>query len=70
MVLEDAEYGDYMTDFLCVRTDGDLMVRECVFQKHIGKPMTMKLLDASRTYWMKRGIQDWGIVIEDEITEK
>ena len=28
--LEGFKEGDYMTDFVCVKTDGDLMVRECV----------------------------------------
>ena len=61
--LDDPEYGTYTTDFLCVRTDGDFMVRECVQRRYLTKPMTVKLLDASRRYWLKRGVSDWGIVI-------
>ena len=30
--LEGFKEGDYMTDFVCVKTDGDLMVRECVWR--------------------------------------
>ena len=56
--------SEYTTDFLCVKTDGDLMVRECVQRKYLLKPMTGKLLDMSRTYWMKRGVEDWGLVID------
>lgn len=56
--------GEHMSDFLCVKTDGDLMVRECVQRKYLLKPMTVKLLDMSRTYWMKRGVEDWGLVID------
>lgn len=41
------------------------MVRECVFKEHLGKPLTVKLLDASRDYWKRKGIRDWGIVIDD-----
>ena len=28
------------------------------------KPKTVKLLDVSRTYWQRRGVQDWGLVID------
>lgn len=56
--------GEYMTDFLCVRTDGELMVRECVQRKHLMKPMTIRQLDLSRTYWARHGVEDWGLVID------
>ena len=55
---------DYTTDFLCIKTDNDLMVRECVQRKYLTKPMTIKLLDLSREYWFKRGVSDWGLVID------
>ena len=42
------------------------MVRECVFRKFLKKPMTVKLLDASRDYWNNHGVSDWGIVIDEE----
>lgn len=42
------------------------MVRECVFRKLLSKPLTAKMLDASRVYWGKRGVLDWGIVVEKE----
>ena len=64
--LEKMEEGEFTTDFLCVKADGDLMVRECVFRKKLSLPRTCKLLDLSRKYWTKRGIVDWGIVIEQE----
>ncbi len=64
--LEGLELGDYCSDFVAVKVDGDLMVRECVFRKHLTKPLTSKLLDASRAYWIKRGVVDWGIVVEKE----
>ena len=57
---------DYTSDFVCTRVDGDLMVRECVFHKFLMKPLTVKLLDASREYWLRHGVSDWGIVIEKE----
>lgn len=65
VLLEGLELGEYCSDFLATKVDGDLMVRECVFRKHLAKPLTAKLLDASREYWGKRGVADWGIVVEE-----
>ena len=64
VLLDDTE--EYTSDFVCVKTDGELMVRECVKREHIKKPMTVKLLDISRNYWTRRGIEDWGIVTDEE----
>lgn len=58
--------GEYTSDFVCTKTNGDMMVRECVFRKHITKPMVVKLLDASKLYWQVRGVEDWGIVTDAE----
>lgn len=58
--------GDYTSDFVCVKADNDFMVRECVFRKLLTKPMTVRLLDASREYWLRRGVTDWGLVIDAE----
>lgn len=60
------EEKDYTSDFLCKKETGEYMVRECINRKHLTKPMTVKLLDESREYWVQRGITDWGIVIDDE----
>lgn len=62
----EGELDEYTTDFVCVKTNGDLSVRECAFRKYLTKPMTVKLLDASRDYWLRRGINDWGLVIDEE----
>ena len=64
--LEGIEDVEFTTDFLCTKINGDLMVRECVFRKKLSLPRTCKLLDLSRDYWRKRGVEDWGIVIEQE----
>jgi hypothetical protein len=32
------------------------------------RPSTAKLLDLSRDYWRRRGVADWGIVIEKEVS--
>ena len=57
--------GKYTTDFYCTTTEGEIVVYECVFRKHITKPLTAKLLDESRNYWLKRGV-DWRLVIDAE----
>lgn len=64
--LDGLEEGEFTTDFLVTRTDGDIFIRECVQRKFLTKPMTVKLLDASREYWLKRGVTDWGLVIDAE----
>ena len=46
VLLDGLSEGTYTSDFVCVKADGDLMVRECVFRKFLTKPMTVKLLDA------------------------
>lgn len=67
VLLDDLEGDDeYTTDFVCVKQDGDLMVRECVYRKLLSRPLTTKLLDISREYWVRHGCLDWGIVIDAE----
>ncbi len=66
VLLDGLEEGDYTSDFVCVKMDGDLMVRECVERKYLTKPLTVKLLDLSRQYWLRHGVADWGIVVEKE----
>lgn len=66
VLLDGLDTGEYTSDFVCVKTDNDLMVRECVYRKYLTKPMTVKLLDASREYWLRRGVTDWGLVIDEE----
>lgn len=59
--------GKYTSDFVCVKSNGEIMVRECVFSKHLTKPMTARLLDASYEYWSRKGVKDWGIVVDGKI---
>jgi len=66
VVLDGVESDVYTSDYVCVMTDGDLMVRECVQRERLQKPMTVRLLDISRIYWLRRGVTDWGIVIDEE----
>ncbi len=42
------------------------MVRECLQRDRLTKPMNAKLLNASRNYWIKHGVEDWGLVINEE----
>lgn len=67
VLLDGLEVGAYTTDFVCIRDNGDLMVRECVYRKFLTKPLTVKLLDASREYWLRHGVMDWGLVIDEEV---
>lgn len=69
VLLKGLEIGEYCSDFVATKVDGDLMVRECVFRKHLTKPMTAKLLDESRNYWRRRGVTDWGIVVDKKKEE-
>lgn len=64
VLLEGLDEGAFTSDFVCTKTDGDLMVRECVFRKFLTKPMTVKLLDLSKEYWLRHAVKDWGIVID------
>jgi hypothetical protein len=41
-------------------------VRECIYRRLLNKPMTLKLLDASREYWLRHGATDWGLVTDAE----
>ena len=66
VLMEGLQEGEYTSDFVCVKSNGDLMVRECVYRKFLTKPMTVKLLDASFEYWLKHGVMDWGLVIDEE----
>ena len=65
-LLDGIKENSYSSDFLFVMTNGDLMVRECVQRERLQQPMTVKLLDISRIYWLRRGVTDWGIVIDEE----
>lgn len=58
--------AEYTSDFVCIKNNGDLMVRECVFRKYLTKPMTARLLEESRCYWEKRGCIDWGLIVDEE----
>ena len=60
----DGDAADFTTDIVAVMTNGELMVRECVSRKILPRPLTIKMLDLSQAYWMKKGVSDWGLVID------
>ena len=66
VLMEGLEEGEYTSDFVCIKTNGDVMVRECLQRDRLTKPMNVKLLNASRNYWLKRGA-DWGLVVDAEV---
>jgi hypothetical protein len=65
----EGQEEEYTTDFVCVLESGELMVRETVYRKLLTKPLTMKLLDMSRKYWTRRGVKNWGIVLDEVAKE-
>ena len=65
--IDSVDGSDFTSDFVCVKTNGDIMVRECVYRKKLSLPRTAKLLDASRNYWENHGVLDWGLVIDQEV---
>lgn len=66
IAFDSPELEEYTSDYFCTKENDDLMVRECVFRKLLLKPKTAKLLDASRLYWLKRGVNDWGLVVDEK----
>jgi len=68
--LDGEEVSEYSSDFVCVKGDGDWMVRECVYRHLLLKPKTVELLEASREYWNRRNVTDWGIVTDAETTKE
>ena len=65
--MKGCKLGDgYTTDFYCVKTNGEVFVRECVYKDRLLKPLTIKMLDASRNYWIANGVSDWGIVLNED----
>lgn len=64
VLMEGLPLGNYTSDFVCKKTNGNLLVRECVQRKHLSKPLTVKQLNESRKFWMQHGVKDWGIVID------
>ena len=61
------ELGEnYSSDFVCTKSNGELLVVETVFKKHLLKPLNLKLLEESRKYWLARGVQDWRLVVGDK----
>ena len=65
--IDSVDGSDFTSDFVCVKTNGDIMVRECVYRKKLSLPRTAKLLDASRNYWANHSVLDWGLVIDQEV---
>ena len=63
-VVLDGDCSEYMTDFVCKKIDGDLMVRECIRRHLLTRPQMATLLETSRNYWLRRGVTDWGVVVD------
>ena len=70
VLMEGLEIGAYTCDFIIHKKNGGLAIRECVHRDKLTRPLTCKLLDASRAYWKSHGVYDWGIVIDMEKGEE
>ena len=66
VVFETDELKDYTSDFVCTKSDGTILVRECCYRTILLRERTINLLDASQRYWLQRGITDWKVVIDRE----
>lgn len=64
-ISDDEVQGNYTSDFYCIKSNGEIMVRECLYKSKLMKPLTCKYLDMSRNYWLKKGILDWGIILDE-----
>ena len=64
VILDAEDCCEYMTDFVCTKINGDLMVRECISRKLLSKPQTAILLEMSQNYWRRHGVTDWGLVVD------
>jgi len=60
----------YTTDFVCEMADGTLAVRECLYRRYITKPLHLNALEASRVFWLKRGVKDWAIVVNQKALDE
>ena len=69
VAFETEELSGYTSDFVCRKKNGEFLVRECVERRKLSWPSVVQLLDASRDYWTRRGVSDWGIVIDREAEE-
>lgn len=56
----------HTTDFYIKWRDGTIAIREAVFRHHLPRPSTAEKLQLSKIYWERKGVSDWGIVIEKE----
>ena len=63
---KELERLGYTSDLYCIKKNGEAMVLECVQRNHLTKPLTIKLLETSRSYWENKGVTDWGIVTNEE----
>ena len=43
----------------------EIKVFECVRREALTRPKTAKLLDASRQFWLRRGVTDWGLIVNE-----
>lgn len=65
VLLKGLAEGEYTTDFVLTMEDGEIKVFECVRRETLTRPKTAKLLEASRQFWLRRGVTDWGLIVNE-----
>lgn len=65
VLLTELEEGEFTSDFVATLTNGDIRVYECVKRENLTKPKTAHLLEASRSYWLKHGVTDWRLIVNE-----
>lgn len=65
LLLKGLAEGNYTTDFVLTMGDGESKVFECVRKDALTRPKTAKPLEASRQFWLRRGVTDWGLIVNE-----
>ena len=60
---------NYSTDFLCKKIDNTMTAIETIEKRVLLKPQNLKLLEASRHYWLARGVE-WKLVVGEKTNEQ
>ncbi len=66
VLLEGLACGKYTSDIVYTTVDGETGVMECFSTTQLKKRESAVLMDESRNYWLRRGVTDWTLVINDE----
>ena len=62
------EGTEYVSDIVCTMEDGSTVVYECCYRHLLKRPVTAKLIQQSREYWLRHGVkdEDWRLIVNAE----